>query len=180
MSEGSQDRPFTYQPRVGCLQSQKGSQDRPLDLPALWWVPPSQKVLRRDASLDAYSILWIREVGLRNNWGKDQQSLIHPARRASGVELLPSGLFDSFYDSQTAFLETSVDHQASMQGAGSWLPLKFYATHAWTLLCIPWKKVWDNFPVHFTFQKRVNSLSFVLLSYAPSLKREKFRNWDYC
>jgi hypothetical protein len=26
----------------------------------------------------------------------------------------------------------------------------------------------------------VNSLSFVLLSYAPSLKREKFRNWDYC
>jgi hypothetical protein len=152
--------PLTYQPCDGYLQS--------------------QKVLRRDASLDAYSILWIREVWLRNNWGKDQQSLIHPARRASGVELLPSGLFDSFYDSQTAFLETSVDHQASMQGAGSWLPLKFYATHAWTLLCIPWKKVWDNFPVHFTFQKRVNSLSFVLLSYAPSLKREKFRNWDYC
>lgn len=37
-----------------------------------------------------------------------------------------------------------------MQGAGSCLPLKFYATHAWTLLCIiPWKKVWDDFPVHF-------------------------------
>jgi hypothetical protein len=80
---------------------------------------------------------------------KNQLDLTHLALRASGVELLPSGLFDSFYDSQTAFLETSVDHQASMQGAGSWLPLKFYATHAWTLLCIPWKKVWDDFPVHF-------------------------------
>lgn len=65
------------------------------------------------------------------------------------MELLPSGLFDRFYYSQTGFLETSVDHQASTQGAGSWLPLKFYATHAWTLLCIPWKEVWDDFPVHF-------------------------------
>jgi hypothetical protein len=104
---------------------------------------------------------------------KNQLDLTHLALRASGVELLPSGLFDSFYDSQTAFLETSVDHQASMQGAGSWLPLKFYATHAWTLLCIPWKKVWD----HFYLPEKSEQFELCAAQLCSKLEdREKFCN----
>jgi hypothetical protein len=90
------------------------------------------------------------------------------------VELLPSGLFDGFYDSQTAFLETSVDHQASMQGAGSCLPLKFYATHAWTLLCIiPWKKVGDDFPVHFYFPEKSEQFELCAVQQCSKLEDRK-------
>jgi hypothetical protein len=57
-----------------------------------------------------------------------------------------------------------------MQGAGSWLPLKFYETHAWTLLCIPWKKVWDDFPVHFYLPEK--SGQFELCAAQPCSKLE--------